>query len=172
MSEEEHIIKKIEDLYQLLDDKGARKNLQFFSHLFKAYYPLDKIKLVNVEPQNKNNFICVFSKKKISVFNDKNFSKDEQDEISDLFKKIKEEGIIMLGDDKTRKVSLVGDKTNTLCSLEGLFCFYKWLKEKVEIGDDKHFKWLLLKENKKNSPKKEKISEESLKKLQEKFNKK
>src|SRR5690348_9864892 len=104
MTEEEYILKRIEDLYQTLDNKGARKNLQFFSHLFKSYYPLNKIKLITEMPANKNDFICVFSKRNIILFDDKKSSKEESEQVIFVLKSIIQDEIIMLGDKKINKL--------------------------------------------------------------------
>ncbi len=152
--ENNKILNKLEVLYQQTNEKGQKKNLIFVSHLFKSFYPIKKVNIVLSEPNDEQckEFFCVFSKEKIFVNENKSTIK--------LFNQMKEQNKIDILPNMNN-IALFGEKTDTYCSLEGLFYFHQWIEEKLRL-EDVHFKWLLSKEKKvkkrvrKNKFKKEK----------------
>lgn len=136
----EQISKKLDELYA---DKKARN---FFNHLVRAYFPIDKVDKVIKKP--KGSFKCVLSNENlisvdeilIGIHSD-DFKADFMNHIKSMFDAASTEHPMakLFGD---RKLGVSSEDTNTNMAYSSYQGFYDWVVTKMLMGD-KHINWLL-----------------------------
>lgn len=152
MGSNQEIFNKIEEMYNLVDEKGNQKNKAFFSHLIKSYIPRNSVEVAVKNPESKKVRVrCVFTKTNLIT------SEGVLKELgSDAFKRNFEEFIKSFDKDtgcfvsvtpmsqllKGRVLALQGKNTETYMSQESYATFINWVMTKY-ISGDKHIVWLL-----------------------------
>jgi hypothetical protein len=152
MESNQKIFNKIEQLYNLKDEAGKQKNKTFFSHLIKAYLPLNSVKVAVDKPKRKDNKArCVFSKKELVTLQQAKSSSDTEsmrikmDEFAKSFDS--EKGCFTSSTPMNQLfngkiLGIQGSGTETYMSQESFATFVIWIMAKIVEGD-KHIKWTL-----------------------------
>lgn len=152
MGSNQDIFNKIEEMYNLVDEKGKQKNKAFFSHLIKSYIPRNSVGIAMKNPESKKVRVrCVFTKKNLIT------SEEVVKQLgSDAFNRNFEDFLKSFDKDKGcfvsvtpmkqllkgRVLALQGKNTETYMSQESYATFINWVMTKY-ISGDKHVVWLL-----------------------------
>jgi hypothetical protein len=152
MESNQKIFAKIDEMYNLLDDKGAQKNKAFFSHLIKAYLPLKSVGVALVNPESKKVRVrCVFTKKElITVEKAKSDASTDslRNNIDDFVGTFDAEKGCFLSTTPMSQMfggkvlAIQGKDTKTYMSQESYATFVNWVMTQY-IGGDGHIKWLI-----------------------------
>jgi hypothetical protein len=137
----EEIKEKLDELYA---DKKARN---FFNHLVRAYFPVDKVEKVFNKP--KGPFNCVLTKEKLIStseilvgINTKEFEDDFHQHLKSMFDETSNVEHPMTKLIGGRKMGVTAKDTNTNMAYSTFQVFYNWVVTKMLTGD-KHINWLL-----------------------------
>lgn len=132
------------ELDRLYADKKARN---FFNHLVRAYFPVNKVEKVFMKPRGPFN--CVISKEKlistseiIEGINSNVFQSDFHNHLKSMFDaatSAEHPMTKLIGD---RKMAVSSEDTNTNMAFSTFQVFYDWVVTKMLTGD-KHINWLL-----------------------------
>jgi len=138
---QEQISKKLDDLYA---DKKARN---FFNHLVRAYFPINKVEKIFTRP--KGPFKCVLSNENListgeilgGIYTDE-FKIDFNNHLKTMFdaSSTAEHPMVKLIGDK--KIAVTSVDTNTNMAHTSFQVFYDWVVTKMLMGDN-HINWLL-----------------------------
>jgi hypothetical protein len=152
MGDNQEIFKKIDEMYNLVDEDGKQKNKAFFSHLIRAYLPKNSVSVALVNPESKKIKVkCVFTKKalitKEGVVKEMNSSAFERNLEDFLCSFDKDKGCFVSVTPmkqllKGRVLALQGKDTKTYMSQESYATFINWVMTKYLSGD-KNIIWLL-----------------------------
>jgi len=137
----EKISKKLDELYA---DKKARN---FFNHLVRAYFPVNKVEKVFTKPTGP--FKCVLSKENListsevlsGIYSDE-FKSDFNNHLKSMFDSkstVEHPMAKLIGD---RKMGITSNDTTTFMAYSTFQVFYDWVVTKMLLGD-KHINWLL-----------------------------
>lgn len=137
----EQISKKLDELYA---DKKARN---FFNHLVRAYFPVNKVEKVFTKPIGP--FKCVLTNEKListsevltGIYSDE-FKADFNNHLKSMFdttSTVEHPIAKLIGD---RKMGVSSSDTNTHMAFSTFQVFYDWVVTKMLMGD-KHINWLL-----------------------------
>jgi len=152
MENNQEIFNKIEEMYNLKDEKGVQKNRAFFSHLIKAYLGKNSVNVAVLEPESKKIRVrCVFTKKSLITVD--GVLKGVE---SDAFKRNLDEFLHSFDAEKGcftsvtpmdqllkgKTLALQGKDTKTYMSQESYAAFINWVMTKY-ISGDKNIVWLL-----------------------------
>lgn len=143
------ILDKIDEMYNLVDENGKKKNKAFFSHLVKSYVPYSKVKIAFDRPKSKAK--CVFTKKELLTVPDVMELME-----TDKFKESVLDYLSSFDKEKCRFTSptpmsqitggkplaITGTATETFMTQESYAAFLSWLSTKYLTGDG-HIKWLM-----------------------------
>lgn len=144
------IFNKIDEMYNLVDDKGNQKNKAFFAHLIKAYIPTSKVKIAFNRPES-NKARCVFTKKDLLTVPDVMELME-----TDKFKESVLDYLSSFNKDKCqftsptpmaqitggKPLAITGTSTKTFMTQESYAAFLSWLSTKYLTGNG-HIKWLM-----------------------------
>lgn len=137
----EEIKKKLDELY---GDKRARN---FFNHLVRAYFPVNKVEKVFLKP--KGPFNCVITRERlistaelIEGINTKQWASDLGDHLKTMFDSSSSAEHPMTKLIGKRKMAVSSKDTNTNMAFSTFQVFYDWIVTKMLTGD-KHINWLL-----------------------------
>jgi hypothetical protein len=137
----DEIKKKLDDLYA---DKKARN---FFNHLVRAYFPVNKVEKVFLKPRGPFN--CVITRERlistaeiIEGINTKVFEADFHNHMKTMFDATTEAEHPMTKLIGKRKMGVSSEDTNTTMAFSTFQVFYDWVVTKMLTGD-KHINWLL-----------------------------
>ncbi len=144
------IFNKIDEMYNLVDDKGNQKNKAFFAHLVKAYIPTSKVKIAFDRPESAKAR-CVFTKKDLLTVPDVMELME-----TDKFKESVLDYLSSFDKDKCqftsptpmsqitggKPLAITGTATETFMTQESYAAFLSWLSTKYLTGDG-HIKWLM-----------------------------
>lgn len=152
MGSNQDIFNKIEEMYNLVDEKGKQKNKAFFTHLIKSYIPRNSVTVAMKNPESKKVRVrCVFTKKNLVTtekvleeINSEAFKRNFDDFLKSFDK---EKGCFISVTPmkqllKGRVLALQGKNTETFMSQESYATFVNWVMTKYMSGD-KHIVWLL-----------------------------
>ncbi len=152
MESNQKIFNKIDELYNIVDESGKQKNKTFFSHLMKAYLPLNSVGVAIEKPKsNKIRVRCVFTKKDLITLEQ---AKETVD--TESMRKSMENFAITLDTERgcflsstpmkqlfgSKVLAIQGKGTETYMSQESYATFINWIMMKY-IEGDKHIKWVL-----------------------------
>jgi len=152
------IIDKIEEMYNLRDKDGKQKNKAFFSHLMKSYLPKNSVKVAMERPSDKKVSVkCVFTKDRLTTVD-----KAVDNAPTETFKKTMNDFVETFDVDKAcftsatpmgqifgnKKVALQGSDTKTYMCQEAYLAFLKWVMNSYKQGGsegkgDGHIKWVV-----------------------------
>lgn len=152
MGSNQDIFNKIEEMYNLVDEKGKQKNKAFFSHLIKSYIPRNSVGIAMKNPESKKVRVrCVFTKKNL-ITSEEVFKQLGSDAFNRNFEDFlksfdKDKGCFVSVTPmkqllKGRVLALQGKNTETYMSQESYATFINWVMTKY-ISGDKHIVWLL-----------------------------
>lgn len=152
MESNQKISDKIDEMYNLLDEKGNQKNKAFFSHLIRSYIPLKSVGVALVNPESKKIRVrCAFTKKELITLET---AKSEAS--TDALRKNIDEFVSTFDVEKGcftsttsmkqmfggKVLALHGKDTKTYMSQESYATFINWVMTKY-VGGDGHIKWLV-----------------------------
>jgi len=152
MENNQDIFNKIEEMYNLKDEKGVQKNRAFFSHLIKAYLPKKSVSVAVENPESKKIRVrCVFTKKNLvtvdGILKEMNSSAFERNLNDFLHSFDKDKGCFVSTTPmsqllKGKVLALQGKETKTYMSQESYATFINWVMTKYLAGD-KNIVWIL-----------------------------
>jgi len=150
------IVDKINELYNLKDEKGNQKNKAFFAHLIRSYLPLKSVSVAQKEPvkepgKKKQRVHCVFTHNKLITV-----EAAIKETKTDSFKRNIDEFLMSFDAEKGlftspttmeqllqgRVLALQGKNTKTYMSQESYLAFVGWVMNKY-LAKDKDIVWLL-----------------------------
>lgn len=152
MESNQKIFNKIEALYNLTDESGKQKNKTFFSHLIKAYLPVNNLTVAVAKPKRKDKKAkCVFTKKELVTLDQAKSGVDieamrvKMDEFAKSFDS--EKGCFTSSTPMKQLfngnvLAIQGKDTETYMSQESFATFITWVMAKIAEGD-KHIKWTI-----------------------------
>lgn len=137
----EQINKKLDDLY---DNKKARN---FFNHLVRAYFPVNKVEKVFTKPRGP--FRCVLTNEPListseilAGIHTKEFEADFNNHLKTMFDASTEAEHPMTKLIGERKMGVTTKDTTTNMAFSTFQIFYDWVVTRMLMGD-KHINWLL-----------------------------
>lgn len=137
----EQINKKLDDLYA---DKKARN---FFNHLVRAYFPVNKVEKIFSKPRGP--FKCVLTNENListsellAGINTKEFQDDFHTHLKTMFDASTSAEHPMTKLIGERKMGVSTKDTTTNMAFSTFQLFYDWVVTKMLMGD-KHINWLL-----------------------------
>lgn len=135
------INKKLDELY---NNKKARN---FFNHLIRAYFPVNKVEKVFTKPRGP--FRCVItgellisSSEIISGIHSNEFKSDFNEHMKTMFSSSTKSEHPMTKLIGNRKMGVTSEDTTTNMAFSTFQVFYDWVITKMLMGD-KHIKWVL-----------------------------
>jgi len=144
--------KKIDEMYNLVDENGKQKNKAFFSHLIKSYLPRNSVSVAMVNPESKKIRVkCVFSKKNLVTAEGviKEMKSDAfKRNFDDFLRSFDKEKVCFVSVTpmsqllKGKVLALQGKDTKTYMSQESYITFINWVMTKYLSGD-KNIIWIL-----------------------------
>ncbi len=137
----EQISKKLDELY------ADNKSRNFFNHLVRAYFPVNKVEKVFTKPTGA--FKCVLSNENLisssevlaGIYSDE-FKADFNNHLKSMFdttSTVEHPMAKLIGD---KKMGVTGINTNTHMAYSTFQLFYDWVVTRMLMGD-KHINWLL-----------------------------